>query len=288
MMRAQTIQIFLPKGEPRGIRQAEITTKTVRVFDVPRGDLSSLPAEIRINVPGIYFLVGTEEDTPRVYVGESDNVKNRLVQHLAGKDFWDRALIAVSLTDSWTKAHVQFLEHAAIDAATKSRQYKIENSQSGRLANVPTPLRADCEEYFETIEVLISTLGYPVLDVPRAALDAPATKAYFLTRNGSDARGVYENGAITVLAGSSFTLSEAKNPYGETILKRQRRLIEEGVLSEDEKQFLVSHTFQSPSGAADVVLGKSSNGWVDWRDANGNMLTERRQEASIPIDGADD
>jgi hypothetical protein len=279
-MRAQTIQIFLPKGEPRGIRQAEITTKTVRVFDVPRGDLSSLPADIRINVPGIYFLVGAEQDIQRVYVGESDNVKNRLVQHLAGKDFWDRALIAVSLTDSWTKAHVQFLEHAAIDAANKSRQYKVENSQGGRLTNVPTPLKADCEEYFETIEVLISTLGYPILDVPRAGADVPATRSYFLTRNGSNARGVYENGAITVLAGSSFTFSEAKNPYGESILKRQRRLIDEGVLDGAEKRFLVSHTFQTPSGAADVVLGKSSNGWVEWRDSTGAMLTERRQEVA--------
>ena len=287
-MRAQTIQIFLPKGEPRGIRQAEITTRTVRVFDVPRADLASLPADVRVNVPGIYFLIRTDDDAPRVYIGESDNVKNRLSQHLTGKDFWDRALIAVSLTDSWTKAHVQFLEHAAIDAAIKSRQYKIENAQSGRLSNVPTPLRADCEEYFETIEVLLSTLGYPVLDVPRTAEDAPATKSYFLTRNGSDAKGVYENGAITVLEGSTFSLSEAKNTHGVATLKRQQRLIDEGVLGQDEKKFLISHTFQTPSGAADIVLGKSSNGWVDWKDSDGKMLSERRQDSSPQVEGAED
>lgn len=34
--RPQTIQIFLPTGDPNGIRQAEITTRSVRVFDVPR------------------------------------------------------------------------------------------------------------------------------------------------------------------------------------------------------------------------------------------------------------
>lgn len=32
----QTIQIFLPSGDPQGIRVAEITTRIVRVIEVPR------------------------------------------------------------------------------------------------------------------------------------------------------------------------------------------------------------------------------------------------------------
>lgn len=279
-MRAQTIQIFLPNGEPRGVRQAEITTKTVRVFDIPRGDVSSLPADISLNVPGLYFLIGADDDQPNVYIGESDSVKHRLAQHLLGKDFWDRAIIAISMTNSWTKAHVQLLENAALEAAKKSRQYKIVNSQNGKISNVPTPLRADCEEYFETIEVLISTLGYPVLDIPRTAQDASLSQTYFLSRNGLGAKGIYENGAITVLAGSPFQLSDGKTANAESILKRQRRLIEEGVLSESSSEFLISHTFSTPSGAAAIVLGKASNGWVDWRNANGEMLTNRSQSSN--------
>lgn len=42
-MRPQTIQIYLPSGDPAGIRIAEITTRTVRIFEVPR----SLMAEFR-------------------------------------------------------------------------------------------------------------------------------------------------------------------------------------------------------------------------------------------------
>ncbi|MDI1258298.1 hypothetical protein [Aquabacterium sp.] len=34
--RAKTIQIFLPSGDPQGIRQAEITTRIVRLIEVPR------------------------------------------------------------------------------------------------------------------------------------------------------------------------------------------------------------------------------------------------------------
>ena len=34
--RPRTIQIYLPKGDPRGIRVAELTTSIVRVTEVPR------------------------------------------------------------------------------------------------------------------------------------------------------------------------------------------------------------------------------------------------------------
>ena len=36
MPRPQTIQIYLPAGDPRGMRVAEITTRIIRVIEVPR------------------------------------------------------------------------------------------------------------------------------------------------------------------------------------------------------------------------------------------------------------
>ena len=38
--RPQTIQIYLPKGDPRGLRIAEITTRIVRVLEIPRSQLN--------------------------------------------------------------------------------------------------------------------------------------------------------------------------------------------------------------------------------------------------------
>lgn len=37
----RTIQIFLPTGDPAGIRIAEITTSIMRLIEVPRSDLSA-------------------------------------------------------------------------------------------------------------------------------------------------------------------------------------------------------------------------------------------------------
>jgi len=38
--RPQTVQIYLPGGDPRGIRVAELTTRIVQVLEVPRALLA--------------------------------------------------------------------------------------------------------------------------------------------------------------------------------------------------------------------------------------------------------
>ena len=42
--RPKTIQIYLPFGDPRGIRVAELTTRIVRVIEVPREQLDHFAA----------------------------------------------------------------------------------------------------------------------------------------------------------------------------------------------------------------------------------------------------
>ena len=162
--RPQTIQIFLPRGDPSGLRQAEITTRTVRVFEVPRTAVSTFLDMPEANQVGLYFLFGTQdEDAPECYIGQSGNVGRRLAQHVAGKEFWERAFIAVSLTNSWTDTHVGYMEWKSIQAAAKSGRYALLNGNAASNRHTPLPLESDCHEYLETISVLLATLGKPVL-----------------------------------------------------------------------------------------------------------------------------
>jgi predicted GIY-YIG superfamily endonuclease len=89
----KTIQIFLPGGDPRGIRVAEITTRIVQVIEVPRsllGDFLKMPESDQV---AVYFLFGQSEETgePRVYIGQTGDLRARLKAHHDKKDFWERA-----------------------------------------------------------------------------------------------------------------------------------------------------------------------------------------------------
>ena len=68
----KTIQIFLPGGDPRGIRIAEITTRIVQVIEVPRSLLQEFIKMPESNQVALYVLIGDEGDgtAPDVYVGQ--------------------------------------------------------------------------------------------------------------------------------------------------------------------------------------------------------------------------
>lgn len=87
--RPQTIQFFLPQGEPRGIRIAEITTRIVQAVYVPRNKLAEATERPELRGVGVYFLFGQPEEQakPLVYVGEAEDCLTRFKQHNANKDF---------------------------------------------------------------------------------------------------------------------------------------------------------------------------------------------------------
>ena len=166
MLRPQTIQIFLPKGDPRGIRVAEITTRIVRVIEVPRSQLADFLKMPEAQQVGVYVLTGELSDggLPRAYIGQSGNVGNRLAQHNQSKDFWNRALVVISLTNSLTQTHALFLEWFAIAEAAKAGRYSLENANACTQPYTPAPLQADCHEIHDTAATGWLRWAYPFLN----------------------------------------------------------------------------------------------------------------------------
>ena len=104
----------------------------------------------------------------------------------------------------------------------------------------------------------------------------PAQHLFFCTRAGSDARGylVRESGEFVVLAGSELRSGECDSLSQQSVEKRQA-FVENYCSQTDEKIILnADYTFPSPSAAAAMVVGGSSNGWTRWKDANGKTLSE--------------
>ena len=106
----KTIQIFLPRGEPRGVRVAEITTRIVQATVVPRTRLDEVRKREELKGVGLYFLFGDADDDakPLAYVGEAEDCYARLRQHNSLKEFWKTAVTITSRTSSFTKAHVKY------------------------------------------------------------------------------------------------------------------------------------------------------------------------------------
>ena len=288
--RPQTIQIFLPSGDPRGMRVAEITTRIVRVIEVPRSQLADFLKMPEAQQVGVYFLMGelSEAGLPRTYIGQSGSVGKRLEQHHQNKDFWNRAFVVISLTNSLTQTHALFLEWLAIAEATKAGRYGLENGNTGSQPYTPAPLQADCHEIHETSATLLATLGQPIFEPLTSAPTAKGiVELFYCKGSGADGVGEYTTEGFVVHKGSKGRAEIVPSIQGTSHERMRSQLITEGVLTEIAGSagsllvFTRDHLFSSPSTAAMAVMGRSANGWVEWKTASGKTLDEVKRQGVI-------
>jgi len=274
----KTIQIFLPDGNPRSIKIAEITSRTVQAVLIPRSKLDEAAMRNELSSVGVYYLFGPVEDEakPLVYVGEAEDCLVRLKQHNKSKDFWTHALVIVSRTQYFTKTHVKYLESYSYQEVQRVGRFRLDNASNPTTPYISEPMEADLMDNFDTIKVLASTLGYPLFD----QIKKPVRKEV-LTCKGKDAcaEGEYTEDGLVVFAGSTCNLKETKTA-GSWIINMRKGLVESGTLIEDAGvyKFTSDHIFSSPSAAAATVLARRANGWIEWKYIDGRTLDEVKRK----------
>ena len=282
----KTIQIFLPTGEPRGIRIAELTTRILQVFEVPRNDLSLFLQMPECNQVGVYFLIGEGDniESTEVYIGQTGDLKERLKSHNKNKDFWDKALIVVSKTNNLTQTHALFLEWLCIQEVRKADRYSDSNGNSGTRPHTPAPLEADCFEMFETASTLLATLGQPLF-LPLNTSNEATDEIFYCNKSEADGRGIYTSEGFVVLKGSNGR-TEAVDSMKNTATGRARqKLIDTGIMLEEHGRlvFQRDHLFTSPSYAAMALMGRNANGWLEWRHEDGRTLDELKRQGTATL-----
>lgn len=274
--RGRTIQIYLPTGEPRGLRIAEVTTRTVQAILIPQNQLKAAKLRPETEQVGVYFLFGESEEQarPMCYIGQTEDLQTRLDRHSTEKPFWNIAVVAISKTQTFTPAHIRWLEWYCIEEAEKVGRFHLDNSQNPREPFVTEPLKDDCLDAFENIGVLLTALGFPLFE-------PVATSEDLFTLKGPQAegRGSLANDGFLVRRGSLCRKEIVESARGQ-VESARAPLIADGVLkSHSDAQFIFAedYLFKTPSGAAIVILGRTSNGWVDWKSTTGETLHDAKR-----------
>lgn len=105
-MTSATIRLFLPRGDAKSHRTAEISNWTGKAIAAPRTELDELLARDELKQAGVYLLIGSDPRTNALlaYIGEAEVIRDRLKQHRS-KELWVSAIVFVSKDENLTKAH---------------------------------------------------------------------------------------------------------------------------------------------------------------------------------------
>jgi len=277
-MSSATIKLFLPFGDPRRLRTAEISNWSGKAVAAPRTELDELLARDEVSKSGVYILTGLHPDTgkPHAYVGEAEVIRERLKQHKS-KDFWVQAILFLSKDENLTKSHIRYLEGRLIQEASSAGRVTLDNSQASG-SRLPESDREDMEVFLSKIRQLLPVLGSDLATpVPKSTDDTTtSSKRLVCEIKGLKAEGRRTSEGFLVFEGSQAVAklrpsAATRHPF---VLKLRGNLEDEGSLVQKGERLVFTRDveFSSPSAAAAVVHGGGANGLTAWKNQAGETL----------------
>ena len=271
----KSIRLFLIEGIADGRWMCELSNWTGKAYKIPRNCVKESSDREELKNTGIYFLFGKsdETDTYRVYIGEAENIYERLLTHLKEKDFWHECVVFISKDNNLNKAHVKYLENRMYTIAKDAGRYQLENSNIPTQSSLSEADQAEMEEFINNAKLLLSAVGHKVLEAT-AIPSNPKNNTEIFVFEGKDYKAtgtttadgfvVFKNSIISKKTNSSLTKS---------LLDKRNKLISEDIIN-PAFSFTKDYIFSSPSTAASIISGNSTNGKTAWRNSKGLSLRD--------------
>lgn len=281
------IRVLVPTGDPDGLRIVEKSNWPGVGVVFNRTNYKEVVNRVEFDKTGVYVLVGTSDDSilPTIYVGEGDPVKNRLNQHYGKKDFWDWAVFFVAKDDSLNKAHVQHLEAELLRLAREAKQCKLDNSQSAIAPTLSEAELALADSFLQDILSIFPLLGLGVFEKTVTTTKKPGD-LLTIDSKGIKASGYEDAKGFVVVKGSQLVKTET-NTIHQYMSTLRKDLLTQGVIVDQGEHyaFAQDQVFTSPSTAAGVILGRTANGRIEWKNSEGKTLKQLQAAAAEREDG---
>jgi len=281
--RSFVINTLVVDGIPDGLRLVEKSNWNGLGIVFPRGRYSDAKKRKEFSQSGVYLLVGNDgELLPDLYVGEADQIRNRLDFHSSDdkKEFWQRTFIFTTRGTPLNKAQVKYLEARLLELAKSSGLSNLKNDQTPKIPVLSEADQAAMEGYMDELLTILPVLGISFFEPSETIVVNKII--YRLEGLGYYAKGMETNEGFLVMKDSIARLKEApalkKPPL--TYHNLRKFLIKKDVLhkSEDGLRFTRNWDFNSPSAAATVCAGKRQNGLTAWKDEFNTTLKTTRQK----------
>ena len=278
MAYGKSIELFLANGTADSLITAELSNWNGKSIKIPRIEVSECNRD-DIKGAGIYFLFCKEDDdSDSVYIGEAENIQERLIQHLRDyssekeKYYWNTAVLFVER--DLNKALIRYLENRLVEIARKSKRYIVLTKNTYRNTVMKESQIAAMEEFVDNIKILISSLGYKVLEpmLQNDSVSSQDNEMLYLTVGGTEAKAMITTEGFVLISGSSVNEKTTVKSLSAGMVKLRNKYLDAGKVK--NWKTVEDILFSSSSAAAVFVLGYSVSGPATWKDKNGRTLKE--------------
>ena len=169
-----TISIYVPDGDPEGLRLVNRTNWTGLGLVFRRSDWPGVCNRDEMRRAGVYILVGDgdeDDNRPTLYIGQTDRIDRRIDRHhrSRSKKFWNRAVAFVSnvSTDGGlNRAHVTWLEHKLVKRAEETGRCRLANGSAPREGALSEAEKAGTQGFLKGILQILPLVGVREFEFP--------------------------------------------------------------------------------------------------------------------------
>ncbi len=269
-----SVKIFVPAGDPEGLRVVEKSNWTGQGIVFPRSLFAEVCHREELKRIGVYVLWGPDRSgqLPRAYMGEGE-LRPRLASHAKNKDFWTHGVAFTSKDQSLNKAHVQHLEARLVQLAAEAKRCELDNDNVPQMPSLSDADKADAELYLADMLLCLPVVGMSFFEKPRGP--AGKNRELYLSAKEIQARGYEGQGGFVVRSGSQAVKNEVAS-ISTSSSELRKTLLSQSIFEDTGTayRFVQDYFFTSPSAASDVLLGRSSNGRIEWKDDEKRPLKE--------------
>lgn len=286
------LTVYMIDGTAYGPRLSEIGNWVGKAIYSPRASVNKIINRPELESPGIYCLKGDPTDEAfdeKIYIGEAENIKTRLKQHLSdpNRDFKE-LIFFISKDELLTKTQIKYLESRLVQLALEAKTAQIDNGNSPGLPTLHEADISDMEYFLKQIKLILPVMGFNFLisstvlpkEVEQSDTKSEIHETYYIKTRTFDSTMIETDQGYIVLKGSEAK-KKLTNSCTETYRNMRRKLIETKILIDSGDRLIFSEdaVFNSPSAASNMVLGRNSNGFSEW--VNGQGLTFKEVQEKI-------
>lgn len=291
----RSLELYFIDGRPDGMLTAEVFNWTGHVLMTPRTQIAAALARKEARYTGVYLLLGELEGEPRAYIGEGEDISDRIRSHDTRKDWWTTAVLVTSAANNLHKAHAKYLEARLVEEARQVNRVTLDNGNTPPRPGLSEAGQANMEAFLDYLLMVLPALQIDMFlkptrpkqeSLPGGPAEPSETARFELInrKHKLKATAVLDGGEFIVEAGSmarSRWEGVGSESSGYALLHKE--LMKMGVLVERDGNclFAQDYAFRSPSAAAAVVDGRPANGTLEWRLEGGGMTYKEWEAARL-------
>lgn len=281
------LTVYMIDGTAYGPRLSEIGNWVGKAIYSPRASINKIMSRSEFDNPGIYCLKGDPTDDAfdeKIYIGEAENIKTRLKQHLSdpNKDFKE-LIFFVSKDELLTKTQIRYLESRLVQLALEAKTAQIDNGNSPSLPTLHEADISDMEYFLEQIKLILPVMGFKFLisstvkqTVENVTESLNSVHETYFIKTKSFKASMRETDQGYIVTKGSEAKKDLSDSCTETYVNMRRKLVETEIMVEENGKLIFAEdtVFNSPSASSNMILGRNSNGFTEWINKKGQTFRD--------------